>query len=247
MAEMSMANCALREHGKDNSLPALEATSDVQTSLRLLEITSSGMTHSWGANPIPKSSMFSFIPVGYVIGEVMRLFQWVMPWHYKLTKIYPSGSGIDTGTGKPDSLSPVVNFSLLDERKWYPGLNFGEIEIDWRGRGSGVITARIFDEDGEVQLHHRELLSNLDATSETKTVDIDCNASPNSECIVECAPAQTPTSPLLSRVVRAVVLTALVAIVLAIARWSFVFLFQCASWIFKVCMGLATPRKVKSN
>eukprot|EP00929_Paragymnodinium_shiwhaense_P027275 TRINITY_DN16045_c0_g2_i2.p1 TRINITY_DN16045_c0_g2~~TRINITY_DN16045_c0_g2_i2.p1 ORF type:complete len:449 (-),score=76.39 TRINITY_DN16045_c0_g2_i2:302-1648(-) len=71
----------------------------------LVEVTSSGMTHSWGTRPPTSNSMV----LAKAMHFLMFLGQTVMPWRYQLRD--KGGRG-----------------------QYYLGLNFGELEFDWKAQ-----------------------------------------------------------------------------------------------------------------
>jgi len=77
---------------------------------KLLEVTSSGMTHSWGTRDPADNSLFTrtMMPL------MMTVIQNVMPWRYQLLEA-SSGAGLV-----------------------YLGLNFGELVFDWQARAVAV-------------------------------------------------------------------------------------------------------------
>lgn len=77
---------------------------------RLLEVTSSGMTHSWGT----RDASFNNPLLGFSMHAFMVLAQAVVPWRYQMHE--PS----------------------TDSAMYYLGLNFGELELDWQRRSLAV-------------------------------------------------------------------------------------------------------------
>lgn len=77
---------------------------------QLLEVTSSGMTHSIGT----KSGCRPNPVTDFAAARGFELAMRVMPWRYQLA---------DAGTGAP---------------QYYAGTNFGELEFDWPSRSVGV-------------------------------------------------------------------------------------------------------------
>ena len=107
----------------------------------LIEMTTSGMTHSWGTMAIPLKNP-KYVPSimtqykTLVSGLMMRLLHWICPW----TDLLISNSKMDTDglyeNGGAEGAKQGKQFSLLK--------NFGELEFDWDQK---TVTARVIGED----------------------------------------------------------------------------------------------------
>jgi PhoD-like phosphatase len=129
MAQIMRKDCKLNSHNSGPSRP-------------LMEMTTSGMTHSWGtiAKPLenpdePPSIKTRF--ESFFAGSLMGLLHRICPWRDLLisstetnvtTGLYENGGGEGAKTGK--------QFSLLK--------NFGELEFDWEAR---TVVARVIGEN----------------------------------------------------------------------------------------------------
>ncbi|CAE8630244.1 unnamed protein product [Polarella glacialis] len=97
----------------------------------ILEVTSSGMTHSWGTRqPSGRTPPW----VNAIVAGMFHVAQSVMPWRYQLQ---------DAATG-------AQQYNL--------GLNFGELEFDWEAQ---ALTVSLVGEGGQVLLKQRFALRDL--------------------------------------------------------------------------------------
>jgi hypothetical protein len=119
---------------------------NVARSMRsLMELTTSGMTHSWAtlSRPLESNPDYKFSAVQqyktYVAGSLMRLLHWTCPWRDLMTSsttTIPSTMSTTTTTtttttmlyenGGGENATAGLQFSLLK--------NFGELEFDWEQR-----------------------------------------------------------------------------------------------------------------
>jgi hypothetical protein len=126
MAQLSRKDCHSRETGNVRSL---------------VELTTSGMTHSWGTTSFPTDDP-SHKPTlkqryqSFLSGTLMRFLHVLCPWT-ELMVSKPS-SGDLFGSGGAEGAKTGTQFSLQK--------NFGELEFDWEDR---TVTMRAFGEDND--------------------------------------------------------------------------------------------------
>jgi len=103
----------------------------------LIEITTSGMTHSWGSSfsSQPKHHRLPLKPYSYFVSRVfMTICHLVCPWH----DILIQNTNKESRRGKAGL-------------QYYLGLNFAEFEFDFHnkdeGKGGGTVTTRIFGKE----------------------------------------------------------------------------------------------------
>jgi len=101
----------------------------------LVEITTSGMTHSWGTSfsSQPKHHRLPLKPYSYFVSNVfMTICHWVCGWN----DILIQSTNEESRGGK---------LGL----QYYLGLNFAEFEFDFKdeGKGGGTVTTRIFGKE----------------------------------------------------------------------------------------------------
>jgi len=103
----------------------------------LVEITTSGMTHSWGTSfsSQPKHHRLPLKPYSYFVSRTfMTICHWVCGWN----DILIQNTNKESGRGK---------LGL----QYYLGLNFAEFEFDFqtedKGKGGGTVTTRIFGKE----------------------------------------------------------------------------------------------------
>ena len=103
----------------------------------LVEITTSGMTHSWGTSfsSQPKHHRLPLKPYSYFVSRVfMTICHWVCGWNDILIQSTNEESGERGKVGL----------------QYYLGLNFAEFEFDFsedEGKGGGSVTTRIFGKE----------------------------------------------------------------------------------------------------
>lgn len=107
----------------------------------LIEMTTSGMTHSWGAMSVPLMNL-NYIPSfmtrykTFVSDLMMRLLHWICPWTDLLISISKKDTDGLYENGGAEGAKQGKQFSLLK--------NFGELEFDWDKK---TVTARVIGED----------------------------------------------------------------------------------------------------
>ena len=113
------------------------STSNPQVVRPLVEITTSGMTHSWGTSfsSQPKHHRLPLKPYSYFVSRVfMTICHLVCGWN----DILIQSTKEESGRGKAGL-------------QYYLGLNFAEFEFDFHnedeGKGGGTVTTRIFGKE----------------------------------------------------------------------------------------------------
>ena len=102
----------------------------------LVEITTSGMTHSWGTSfsSQPKHHRLPLKPYSYFVSRVfMTICHLICPWHDILIQ-----------STEEESIRGKTGL------QYYLGLNFAEFEFDFsedKGKGGGTVTTRIFGKE----------------------------------------------------------------------------------------------------
>jgi hypothetical protein len=121
----------------------------------LVEMTTSGMTHSWGSLPSGPMGDFEWRPSfrdryeSFVAGSMMRLLNLLCPW----TDIMV-GSENQAELGGAEGAKTGRQFSLEK--------NFGELEFDWDAR---TVSMRAVGEDGDPLLSAKWSLDQLSGRS----------------------------------------------------------------------------------
>ena len=131
MAQFMRKDCTSRQHGTKNTHP-------------LIEMTTSGMTHSWGTldakrlvNPVPTTWQEWFESL--VASSMMRLLHTVCPWTDLMvseSRQKLSWSSDKYENGGMDGAKTGKQYSLQR--------NFGELEFDW---DEGTVSMRVMGED----------------------------------------------------------------------------------------------------
>jgi len=109
----------------------------------LVEMTTSGMTHSWGtiAKPLEEPHHAPSVTTRFqslIADSMMRLLHWICPWNDVLISPPEVESNIPNGlfeNGGGEGAKTGKQFSLLK--------NFGELEFDWDDR---TVTVRVIGE-----------------------------------------------------------------------------------------------------
>jgi len=106
----------------------------------LIEVTTSGMTHSWGTSfsSQPKHHTWPLWPYSYLVSRTfMTMCHFVCPWNEIIIRRLGQGEAmVGRGNG-------------LAGKQYYLGLNFAELEFDFAHEqdstsDSGAVTVRIF-------------------------------------------------------------------------------------------------------
>ena len=106
----------------------------------LIEVTTSGMTHSWGTSfsSQPKHHTWPLWPYSYLVSRTfMTICHYVCPWNEIIIR----------KTGQEDAM--VGSGDGSTGKQYYLGLNFAELEFDFNQgedsmSGSGAVKVRVF-------------------------------------------------------------------------------------------------------
>ena len=126
----------------------------------LVEITTSGLTHSWGTSfsSQPKHHRLPLKPYSYFVSNVfMAICHWVCGWN----DILIQSTKEESEEGGKSGL------------QYYLGLNFAEFEFDFsedEGKGGGSVTTRIFgkEEDAVPKLEMSWTFDELSGNTQAK-------------------------------------------------------------------------------
>jgi hypothetical protein len=139
--DVHMSQLLRKDCIRTRDIQKLNSESDTQPPKRpLIEVTASGMTHSWGTSfsSQPKHHTWPLWPYSHLVSTVfMQICHFVCPWNDIIT----------SKMGKKEEFAQMVG---LTGKQYYLGLNFAEIEFDFADddsaldEGSGAITVRIF-------------------------------------------------------------------------------------------------------
>ncbi|KAG8466282.1 hypothetical protein KFE25_002038 [Diacronema lutheri] len=130
MAELNLAACAQG---------AGAGATPVGT--RLVELTSSGMTHSWSHRPLP--DLIAGPVSDAIFGGAMHVAQQSMPWAY-----LARGAGVGAARGHGPG--------------FHVGLNFGQVDFAWDAPGGPRARLSIVGERGQEVLSRWWMLAELD-------------------------------------------------------------------------------------
>lgn len=107
----------------------------------LVELTSSGMTHSWGHRPMPSLADGPLTSLAF--GAAMHLLQATMPWRYL---VRGDGGGALRGHGPA----------------YHLGLNFGQLDFRWDAPDGPRVRLSVAGEGGREVLSRSWALAELD-------------------------------------------------------------------------------------
>jgi hypothetical protein len=119
----------------------------------LMELTTSGMTHSWGslASSNDRQASWKDRYTRFAASTLMNVMHSLCPWT-ELLKASPNEVLVEAGETKPG-----LQFSLQK--------NFGEVEFDWENR---LVRLRALGDDGSVLLSSQLTLEQLSGTEVLK-------------------------------------------------------------------------------
>ena len=140
-----------------------EADSTSGTIRSLYEVTTSGMTHSWGSKHgycgrLNKSKLCTFYPFQKLVESVMMYAHFASPWTATLQSEKSS-----------ESQTPPKNIRRL---QYTLDRNVAEFEFDWIDR---TVTIRVLGESGQTLLREDWSMNRL-TTSEANDTMLDENA-----------------------------------------------------------------------
>ena len=144
------------------------ATTSHRVIRSLNEVTSSGMTHSWGSKAGSfcgrpnKSRLCTSYPFRMLVKAVMTYAHFVSPWTALLQKNGDSGRDSilsDTDTLWRNKKSQQYQYSL--------DRNVAEFEFDWTER---LVTVRILGDEGQTLLREDWSMKELTLTTEADTM-----------------------------------------------------------------------------
>jgi PhoD-like phosphatase len=117
--------------------------SDSRNIRPLYEITTSGMTHSWGITQTSVcgrpniSRLCNFFPYNVIFGPIMTFAHWISPWTALLK----------------DDKTHMLQYSLAR--------NIAEVDMDWDGNS---VKVRILGDDGQILLKQEWRMDHLSGT-----------------------------------------------------------------------------------
>jgi len=162
MAQFLRKDCRKKvpvsESGRDNDSDK-DTSHSISITRPLYEVTSSGMTHSWGSNApycgrANKSKLCTFYPFNLVVETVMRYAHFVVPWNALL-----QGNNDDRDIGVPGAGQKRTNNNR--QLQYTLERNVAEVELDWK---DSLVTLRILGDEGQTLLRQDWSMDRLTTT-----------------------------------------------------------------------------------